>query len=444
MVGHFRTNRSYRIRSGRGCILPLSGRIYSRGGTQGKQSPIKPGRFRIARQGMREYRIQFFSLTLALFFLGCGERQSVQSPSENEEWKVAAEPAVMIGGSDEREGYLLQRVTDATRLNDGRIVIADEGSSEISFYDSLGTHLATVGGEGEGPGEFRRIMQMQRLPGDTLLVLSRQPGLTWLSPQGEYLRSKRVSLNQVASLPCRISEGNWQLLPDGSLLTILGDNFAPTDCGPEPPSPYRESGLIVRSTSLDGTFDTLGIFPATERNTPNYRAYGRLLALAVGPNRVYAGDTGAREIPALDFQGDTLLVYSTPWEAVPIPDQAKRDDVRRFEYPDGTVYVGNAYIYPEHYPLFGRLLADRVGYLWVMSYPVLSEPISSWRLEKAYSFLVGEGGAQWRVLGPKGQLITELRTPSGLFPLEIGEDFVLGVSKDDLDVQAVQLHALVR
>jgi len=385
-----------------------------------------------------------FSLTLAALFPGCGEQQSGGLPSSGGDWRVSAEPTVVIGGSDEREGYLLQQVADAKRLSDGRIVIADGGSSEISFYDPLGTHLTTVGGPGEGPGEFRGLMQIQRLPGDTLLVLSRQPGLTWLSPQGEYVRSMKMSLNQVASLPCRISEGGWQLLPDGSLLAILADNFAPTDCGPEPPSPYRESGLIVRSTSLGGTFDTLGIFPATERNTPNYRAYGKLLVIAVGPDRVYAGDTGAREIPVLDFQGDTLLVYSTPWEARPIPPEAKRDDIRRFEYPDGTVYVGDAYLYPEHYPLFGRLLADRSGYLWVMSYPILPEPIPSWRLETAYSFLVGEGGAEWRVLGPEGQLAAELRTPSGLFPLEIGEDYVLGVSRNELDVQAVQLHALVR
>jgi len=66
---------------------------------------------------------------------------------------------------------------------------------------------------------------------------------------------------------------------------------------------------------------------------------------------------------------------------VPLPPEAKREEVRRFERPDGTVQIGNPYLYPEHYPLFGRLLADEAGFLWVMAYPVLREPISSWRLE---------------------------------------------------------------
>jgi len=140
-------------------------------------------------------------------------------------------------------------------------------------------------------------MQIQRLPGDTLLVLSRRPGLTWLSPQCDYLRSERVNLNEVVRLPCRIAEGNWHVLGDGSLLTMLADNFSFDPCPPSPDSPWRETGLIVRSSALDGTFDTLGIFPATERNSPNYRAFGRSLVLAFGPGRVYAGDKRPRAFP---------------------------------------------------------------------------------------------------------------------------------------------------
>ncbi|MCJ7629016.1 MAG: hypothetical protein MUO50_11595 [Longimicrobiales bacterium] len=357
---------------------------------------------------------------------------------------VSAEAALLIGGADEREGYFFQRVAGATRLSDGRIVVADGGSSEISFYDSLGTHLETVGGEGEGPGEFRGVMQIQRLPGDTLLILSYRPGLTWFSPEGDYLRSEPVNLNQVAQVPCRLGESNWFALRDGSILTVMEDNFGFDPCPPSPESPWRQTGLIARSTTFDGKFDTLGVLPATERNSPNYRAYGRSLVLAFGPERVFAGDTGGQEILVLSLKGDTLSSYPTPWEPVPIPPEAKREDVRRFTRPDGTVQVGNPYLYPDNYPLFGRILADEVGFLWVMAYPTLVEPVSSWALERVFGGVVEEGGARWRILGPNGRIVTEIRTPAGLFLLEIGKDYVLGVSKDELDVQAIQLHALVR
>lgn len=146
----------------------------------------------------------------------------------------------------------------------------------------------------------------------------------------------------------------------------------------------------------------------------------------------------------MSLRGDTLFTYATPWRPVAVPPEAKTKDVRRFPRPDGTELIGRPYLYPEHYPLIGRLLADESGYLWVMAYPVLLEPVSSDYFARAYYARVEEGGARWRVLAPGGRLVAELRTPPGLFPLEIGEDYILGVSRDELDVESVELYRLVR
>ena len=384
-----------------------------------------------------------FLLGTGILTGGCDGEQSAQSPPFESKWAVSAQPRVVIGGHDERQGYLLHAVAGATRLTDGRIVVADQGSGTISFYDPQGIHLLTVGGKGGGPGEYQLIIQIRRLPGDTLLVLSRQPGLTWLSPEGRYLRSARLDVSSLTRQPCRMTE-EWHLLGDGSILSVLEDNFSGSHCPPRPENPWRQSGLIARSVSLDGHFDTLGIFPATERNSPNYRAYGKRLVVAFGQDRVYSGDTGASEIPVLDFGGDTLDILSSPFEPVAIPAEAKQADVRRSTLPDGTVRSFNRYDYPDYYPLFGRLLADELGNLWVMAYPQLREPISSWRLERLYGFVVEEGGARWRVLDPNGKTIAEVRTPPGFFPLEVGRDHILGVHKDEFDVQSVQIYALDR
>lgn len=383
---------------------------------------------------------------LAMLSIACDDPRPDQSPTYEPGWTISATPVVSIGGPDEREGYLLHQVIGTTRLADGRIVVADIGSSELLFYDSLGVHLRTTGGRGEGPGEFQRIIQLQRLPGDTLLVLSYRPGLTWLSPDGDYLRSERVEWPNVASLPCRLAETNWHVFEDGSIITLLEDNFGVDPCPPSPDPPWRHTGLLARATAFDGTFDTLGIFPATERNSPNYRAYGHALTLAFGSGRVYVGDTASEEILVLNLRGDTLRVLPTPWSAVPIPPEARKEDARRFERSDGSVEVGNPYSYPDDYPLFGRLLADDVGYLWVMAYPEFLEPVPAPMFESAaaLALITEEGGARWRVLDSTGEAVAELRTAPGFFPFEIGEDYVLGVWKDELDVQAVRLYGLGR
>ena len=102
------------------------------------------------------------------------------------------------------------------------------------------------------------------------------------------------------------------------------------------------------------------------------------------------------------------------------------------------------YDYPSHYPRLGRVLVDRTGAVWVMAYPAVQDPVYSWRFSAVRGFEVEEGGARWRVLDPTGRPLATVRTPPGVFPLEIGADYVLGLTKDAYDVEAVVLHRLVR
>ncbi|MCY4574961.1 MAG: hypothetical protein OXF01_19480, partial [Gemmatimonadetes bacterium] len=78
-------------------------------------------------------------------------------------WRVGPEPAVTIGAAEGEEPYLLQHAIGATRLSDGRIVVADYGSMELRIFDGAsGTHLTTLGGVGEGPGEYGGLMDVER------------------------------------------------------------------------------------------------------------------------------------------------------------------------------------------------------------------------------------------------------------------------------------------
>lgn len=358
-------------------------------------------------------------------------------------WTVEPEPVASIGGADDRLNYLVYGVVAANRLSDGRIVVAAQRSSEIKYFDSSGVHLKTAGRAGDGPGEYRGIIDANRLPGDTVMVLSRSPGLTWLAPSGEFARSHRVDWNN-AAYPCRIAEFDRHVLRDGTVVSVFGDNFGNPGCPGIPPSPWRESALLLREDFVEGTTDTLAILPGHERNSPNYRVFGRSLAFAFGDERFYASDTGSDSILVLSYTGDTLDVYASPFEEVAVPPSARTEDVRRFTTPQGQEQVGTEYLYPDSYPRLGRLLVDELGYLWAMRFPPTDEPVGAPQVSTIYGFVVQEGGAEWRVLNPGGALVANVRTPPGLFPLEIGEDYVLGVSKDEYDVEAVELYRLRR
>ena len=121
------------------------------------------------------HRLPFLTLALlgsVLAATSCGDDVGFSRPDTLENWSLSAEPSVVIGGADERQGYLLHYVVGATRLGDGRIVVANLSSLELKYYDLEGRHLFDAGGRGEGPGEFQSFEQLTRLPGDSILVLS--------------------------------------------------------------------------------------------------------------------------------------------------------------------------------------------------------------------------------------------------------------------------------
>lgn len=387
--------------------------------------------------------VALLAFSFGLGMSGCSEPELVDPVEAYPEWTVSEVPRVVIGGDDVRENYQLFRVTDARRLSDGRLVIANSGTSQLRFYSSGGAYIGSSGGEGDGPGEMRGLMEVVPLQGDSLLTLSFRPGPSWWDSRGEFVRSERMDLWSVG-VPCRIGEGNWHVLPDGSLLTLLEDNFYGSDCPTAPPSPWRMSGLIGRFHPQSESFDTIAILPATERNSPNYRVFGKSLLITWDAATVYAMDTGASAILKLSMDGEVLAEWPSPFEAEPVPRSVLGPGVREFERPDGSLEQGNEYLYPEEYPRAGRILLARTGELWVMRYPVLREPTSSWRLARAFAFLVEDGGAHWRVLGTDGAIIASVRTPAGVFPLEIGTDYVVGLSRDENDLETVSVYELAR
>ena len=85
-------------------------------------------------------------------------------------WRIGETPAVSIGTEEGDPGEMLFDVRDATRLGDGRIVVANAGTSELRVFSADGEHLAIWGRVGEGPGEFSAYTPetVSRWPGDSV------------------------------------------------------------------------------------------------------------------------------------------------------------------------------------------------------------------------------------------------------------------------------------
>ena len=66
-------------------------------------------------------------------------------PDSRLAWEISIEPTLSIGALEGEEAYQLFQVVTATRLTDGRVLVANRGTSEIRVFDASGTYLDTWG-----------------------------------------------------------------------------------------------------------------------------------------------------------------------------------------------------------------------------------------------------------------------------------------------------------
>ena len=115
--------------------------------------------------------------------------ENARPPADSRlDWRMGEQPALSIGEIDGPDPYLLD-ISDVIRMPDGRIIVADRASGELRAFDTLGVHLATWGGSGEGPGEFINLISVDPWPGDSLVARWSQGNrLTVFDSQGNYGR----------------------------------------------------------------------------------------------------------------------------------------------------------------------------------------------------------------------------------------------------------------
>ena len=248
----------------------------------------------------------------------------------------------------------------------------------------------------------------------------------------------------------------WQfagndLLPDGSLLLRYTGIGRFVDTGEPCPKTTEVRPPVVFGRYMPGTptgIDTVAVMPGFERTgDPNdLYAYPKDAVFGITDDRIYLGDTGSGTIVVIGFGGDTIRTLPVPFEPAPVPA-----DARRKLFEDVTVFNRESawsermtFRYPDHYPRFARLVAAPGDRVWVMAYPPLKEPAHPQELVYPIGTHRLDAGARWGVVDTDGAFLAEVRTPPGFFVLEVGDDYVLGLHKDELHRESVRLHRLIR
>lgn len=129
---------------------------------------------------------------------------------------VETEPRVAVGVLDADPAHEFQKVTTPFLLPDGRLVVPVGGAGEIRIFDSGGHHLETLGGPGEGPGEFRSLGSVWAR-GDTIEAFdSELRRVTRFFPDGS---AEAVALEATAPAQAAVRSA----LPDGWALASVAE-----------------------------------------------------------------------------------------------------------------------------------------------------------------------------------------------------------------------------
>ena len=341
-------------------------------------------------------------------------------------WRIGPEPTLTIGEVDGEEPYLLYGAGDATRLSDGRIVVVNGGTQELRAFDASGTHLATWGGTGEGPGEFQYLESVGRWPGDSIFAWTApRLGISVFAPDGSFGRT----FNMDGNGPQWFYFTPISVNGDGSVLAVF--------------RPEADTMVVELRDDEGRTIANFGTHTNAEphrivegeRRLLFWKIFGREPVYDTWGDLVVIGSTDRYELRAFRADG-TLdrIVRRAHLPRAPTPDDVAahiHEQLGRMSpgMPDAYRRALPRVPVAEHFPAFASIMTDAVDHLWVEEYEFPGEE---------------RPGRLWTVFDPEGYALGFVETPEVVWIHEIGEDYILTWERDEMGVESVQLWPLDR
>ena len=359
--------------------------------------------------------------------------------ASNEVWSLSEGPELSIGVVAGPEPYQFYDITHGGLLPDGTVwVVHSSRPPEFRIYDGGGNFIRSIGGDGEGPGEFRDLKGWIEEDGTLVAYDAVLERITRFTLDGQLIDSRPIEIPDPLTRKDLAFRPRWfDHFGDGSL---LGE---PWDKLPDEAGRTRAEFAFTRLDPQTFTLDTValalgpewvveagadGALPTVRRVefTSTSIAVAFDTTAFVSDNRdfwieeVGPGGRVLRRFGRVSEEGTVTSQDLEDYRAVLLA-RAENEDHRR-----SLERVFRTLTFAENWPAHGtRLLVDRVGNVWV-----------------ALRSSEGSDVTTWSVFNPRGIWLGNVSTPAQLRVTEIDSDAVVGVWRDNLDVQSVRVHGL--
>ena len=372
-----------------------------------------------------------------------------------EAWIV--EQDLVIGQAEGDAGYLFGQITGIGVASDGRIVVLDQQSSELSVFNSDGVFQHAFGNPGNGPGELSEAVgPILMLPGDTLLV-----------PDLLNLRINRYTIDgrNQGSFRRDVGEGlaiRWDVSDAGTAVAQL-------HALPTPGQPPDSLDILVSIGSDGFTLDTLFRIPSGKTASVTFDEELNTVFTVFAPEPVWAlgsdghvilGVNDEYSIGVYDREGRLELVVGLAYEQRPLEEsdrhllREKIGEFLAFQIPRFQFeQIVTGMKFAEFYPAYRRLWIGPNASIWVQHVLTPADKIEE--AKEVFDFgaqhpnvFVGNpriavGAPDWDVFDAEGRFLGVVTLPSRFEPVEFKGNFIYGVLRDDLDVEYVMRLRIV-
>ena len=308
------------------------------------------------------------------------------------ESEIAFTEILRVGEETDENAYLFGRIVGLAVDSKDRILVADEQPPSVAVFSMDGEWLGSIGGVGEGPGEFIDVGGVHVSPSDTVYVMdsrlgSGHPRLHVYDP-ADFTYVRQIQFQHDEDWGAATSAvGVTDLGPIMEYSTmILSDNVG------KPRHSYA-----VLSSRAGERIRELARLPDLEMHvgfTPGRGPYVREIKHArssvfglSGSQLLYSGWNAEIDILVTSLAGDTVRTIQWPHDPVPLT----RNDI-----PAGLDAEARK-MYPEFKPAYRYFVIDDQDNIWIKDYA--EAPATEVR---------------WQVLDSEGRMIGQVLLPRTL------------------------------
>lgn len=378
-----------------------------------------------------KYCLVVFSVLTTLFLLGCTSGSpEIEIPEDIADLNqllvysadeppvysdVQFEPVAVYGDTDD---FFFSFMNDIAVDDNGHVYISDSSEGIIRVFNSDGDYVQSIGGKGEGPGEFNNISHMLIRNNKIYGLDAMQRRITAFNLDDFSLA---FSLNPgdgdtgMASMP-----GMFLPLNDGSFFQVFNSFHQNEDDN----SNYEfknvgaildENGAVVQDSVFTPKPGSMLFIQSDEMIMVRSVPYQRQPSIAFGPhNTIYYGHTDRALFQVFNSEGEQLRAIYYDQPNLPLNRSELLDRFRDNEPVYDELRKQNL---PETMPVFQDFIVDDEDRLWVR--------IENNDLETD----------QWWILGAEGEKIAEFSWPADKRIRYIKDNAMYTIEENELGVR---------